>query len=276
MKELHIITVGTSILSNFGRIKNIKLPPFSDENFWSQKLEDKTFHEELLKFLEENPKRYSAELNSLLSFLEKRKIEDFGNVYFYLIGTATSSGELCVTVLRNYLKKKGFRDLGEPKEVYGYFKELKEEEDRVESFQRGLRELLNATIRLAKQKHQEGFKIYFNPTGGFKAHVIMLGLASTLTGFPFYYIHEEFRDVIEFYPLFLKLTEEEKALIKLLYETKRISRSDKPDLLKEYENIIEQLANLGIVEIKKDDSILVEVKITPLGETIFETTFKNS
>ena len=128
MKELHIITVGTSILSNFGRIKNIKLPPFSDENFWSQKLEDKTFHEELLKFLEENPKRYSAELNSLLSFLEKRKIEDFGNVYFYLIGTATSSGELCVTVLRNYLKKKGFRDLGEPKEVYGYFKELKEEE----------------------------------------------------------------------------------------------------------------------------------------------------
>ena len=50
----------------------------------------------------------------------------------------------------------------------------------------------------------------------------MLGLALALTGFPFYYIHEEFKDVIEFYPLFLKLNQKEKELIEYLHRVKRI------------------------------------------------------
>ena len=129
---------------------------------------------------------------------------------------------------------------------------------------------------MAKQKHQEGFKIYFNPTGGFKAHVIMLGLASALTGFPFYYIHEEFKDVIEFYPLFLKLNQKEKELIEYLHRVKRISKNDAPQLFEKYRELIEQLANLGIFEIRTDETSLFEVKITPLGETIYEIALKNS
>jgi len=159
MKELHIITVGTSILTNFKNYKGENFPPFSDEDFWKEKLEDPLFRKKLLDFLEENPKRHSAELNSLLSFLEKRGVKDFNNVYFYLIETATSSGELCGTVLREFLKSKGFKDLGSPKDIYGYFKELREGEDKVESFQKGLSELLNSTVSLARQKSREGFKV---------------------------------------------------------------------------------------------------------------------
>ena len=223
--------------------------------------------------MEENPRKNSAELNALLSFLEKRGIkeENYLNIYFYLIETTTASGELSAEIIRTFLKKKGFKDLGSPKEVHGYFRELTEGEDKVERFQKGLTELLNATIYVAKRKSKEGFKVYFNPTGGMKAHVIMLGLASALSGFPAYYIHEEFKDVIEIPPLLFKPSQEERQILFTLKEAKRKKLWELEGLMEDkskLENTLYKLSNFGLVELRDEDGKIIEARITPLGEII--------
>ncbi len=43
---------------------------------------------------------------------------------------------------------------------------------------------------------KDGYIVYFNPTGGFKAHVIATALAGFLVGAQVYYMHEEFKDLV--------------------------------------------------------------------------------
>jgi putative CRISPR-associated protein (TIGR02619 family) len=273
MNQLHIITVGTSLITNYARYKGENFAPPSDEKFWSEKLKDEDFKNKVLEFLRENPTRHSAELNAFLNFLKKKGYSNFKDIGFYLIETATSAGELCGEIIRKYLKEQGFRDLGAPKEIYGYFRQLAEEESREEKFLQGLKELLNTVLELIKKQASKGVKIYLNPTGGFKAHVIMLGIASALTGVPAYYINEYFNEVIELPPLMWKFSKDEYKLLELLYKNKRISRTDSYfNIFIENRNLIENFERFTLIEVKKDEKgEIIEIKITPLGKTIVET-----
>jgi len=97
---------------------------------------------------------------------------------FYFTGTKTPANEICVKTLERFMKQRDFK-VYITKEFPGYFVQTIKSEDRSKSFVKGISDMLDHLISLAEKKKREGYKVYFNPTGGFKAHVI----ASALSGF---------------------------------------------------------------------------------------------
>jgi CRISPR/Cas system-associated protein Csm6 len=65
MKHSHIVSVGTSILGNYCRVNSINQSQLDVGRL----LHDKEFISGLVAFVRENPKRTSAELNALYSYI---------------------------------------------------------------------------------------------------------------------------------------------------------------------------------------------------------------
>lgn len=265
MKEFHIINVGASIITNFQRsssspleIKNVKL---SDNDFWKSCLDDSKFMNQLFDFVRFDPKRNSAELNSFL-----RKIENSQNeIEVYFSGTKTPVNEICVRTLERFMKETGIT-VYVPKEFPGYFLETFYGEDRKEAFIKGISEMLDHLIRLATKKKEEGYRVYFNPTGGFKAHVIACALAGFMTNCEVYYLNEEFDDVITFPPLFYLPKGREIELLEKLEDHLPRGGEDYEMLEKEFSDEMERLENYGLLEREKDEfGKFFRVRITNKG-----------
>ncbi len=96
---------------------------------------------------------------------------------------SADSNELCRRVIEKFLKEQGCK-IYTPYEVSGYFLEAKfDERYAIDEFKKGISELLDRLIYLARRKAQEEYKVYFNSTGGLKAHVIVTALARFLTNY---------------------------------------------------------------------------------------------
>lgn len=264
MKQFHIISVGNSLLTNFkNKREDLKNIPFSDEEKWKEYLDDSYFLNELYNFLFENPRQNSAELNSLLRF----KGENKENIHIYLIGTNTVSNNICKYAIERYLKENGFI-LYTPKEVSGYFWESTYYDEKFarKEFIKNMGELLDRIIYLVGKKQEEGFEVFVNPTGGFKPHVIASALAGFLTGCKVYYIHEEFKEIIEFPRLFYLPRGKEIELLEILSDKRPKSGKEFDNLSKSYENEIERLKIYGLLEIEKDEyGKEYRIKITERG-----------
>lgn len=266
MKEFHIINVGASIVTNYQRslpesdeIKHAKL---SDNKFWKSILDDHRKLNEIYDFVKKEPKKNSAELNSFL-----RKIEGFKNlIEVYFTGTKTPVNEICVTTIERYLKDLGFT-VYTTKEFPGYFLETYIGEDRVSSFIKGISEMVDHLIKIARKKKEEGYKVFFNPTGGFKAHVIAMALAGFMTYCEVYYLHEEFSDLITFPPLFYIPEKREKELLEILSDEKPRSGKDCDDLINKYPEEFDRLLNYGLIFAEKDDTgKIFRIKIFERGK----------
>ncbi len=74
-RELHIITVGNSLIANYQKItenEKIKESKMGDE-IWKKLLNDRNFLSEIYKFLEKDPAKNSAEINSLFKYCNGKK-----------------------------------------------------------------------------------------------------------------------------------------------------------------------------------------------------------
>lgn len=266
MKEFHIINVGTSIITNFIKncktIEGISSVKLSDNQFWKNFLNNKAYMHEIYEFVKSNPKVYSAELNSFLRKVEKSQSEEI-SVYF--TGTKTYVNEICVRTLERVIKDYGYH-LYTAKEFPGYFLTTYSEENKIKSFIEGISEMLDHLINLATKRKQEGYKVYFNPTGGFKAHVIANALAGFMTFSEVYYIHEEFQDIIIFPQLFYLPKGKEIDVLNQLKDKNIISGKECRDLIDKYLEEIERLKTYGLIDIEDDEYLNpYRIKITEKG-----------
>lgn len=272
MKEFHIINVGASIITNYQRSLSeddeVKKKQLSDNGFWTSKLNQPEFLNKIFNFVKEKPKKRSAELNSFL-----RKIESSSNqIEVYFVGTKTPVNEICVRILERFMKEMGFI-VYNPKEIHGYFKEVSDEEDRVKNFIKGISDMLDHLIRTAEKKKKDGYKVYFNPTGGFKAHVVTMALAGFMTGCEVYYIHEEFEDLITFPPLFYIPKGSEITVLKILNEKKEkyVTGKEFDKLLDKFYEEIDRLNLYGLVEYEFDEfNKPFRLRITSKGRYILK------
>jgi len=273
MKEFHIITVGTSIITNAQKQKIAGLTgeeKTADEKFWEGKIDDPDFIRKLVEFVKKDPKSYSAEMNTFLRVAEKKKAKA-EDISIYFVSTRTKIGELCKVILEEFLKEKGY-NLFTGFEV-GYFWESAyfDEKFAKDSFKKDISQLVDRLIYLANKKKKEGFRVYFNPTGGLKAHVIACALAGFLTNSEIYYMNEEFKDIV-FLPFLLYLPKG-KELEVLDALSDQVSRRGKEaeSFIEKYENEIARLKIYGFVEINESkDSKLFKIRITNKGKFLLE------
>jgi putative CRISPR-associated protein (TIGR02619 family) len=255
MKEFHIITVGNSLIANFQKFtenKEIKEAKMGDEEFWGKKLEDRKFLEEMYGFLKESPTERSAEANSLNAYMRKYNVPK-EEIEIYLSGTKTSSNEIALETINRYLREVGFSVLV-PKQVEGYFPKAEfDERIAVEEFEKDLSSLLNSFVYLAKRRREEGYKVLFNPTGGFKAHVAICAFAGFITESLVYYIHEEFKEVIVFPPLFYLPQKREMELLEKLRDKVPRSGSGYTEIVNEFPVEVERLIEYGLVKETEDE-----------------------
>ena len=272
-KQLHIITVGNSIITNYQkkskveeRIKNAR----EGDKIWDELINNKVFLTKVFDFILNAPRENSAEINTFERFLEKTRVEHSACT-IYLCGTRTASNEIAKSTLERYFKEKGC-ELLSPKEVSGYFWEKNfSEEVAGEEFTKGISELLDTLLRVATKKKGEGYDVVFNPTGGLKPHVITCALAGFMTASPVYYIHENFEDLVILPPLLYLPRGEEINILKELMEKKVISGVREYEKFRSgKENEIERLKLYGLVETETDEKNGAEyrIKLTNKGKFI--------
>ncbi len=266
MKEFHILTVGNSLISNFQKVNpQIRDVKMGDEGFWEAKYRDRSFFLSLLDFLREDPHRHSAETNSLLHYSRERKIK-LQDISVYLSGTKTASNNIVLNVLMAYLKELQV-EVYSPKEVQGL--PLSSHEDLiVKEFERDISNLLDTFLILARRKKQEGYRVVFNPTGGYKPHVIVCAFAGFLTQSEIYYIHEELNQLVIIPPLFYFPRHGEFELLEKLERGKSpLKGKDFEKILSLYPHAVERLAEYGLVELEaKPGQPPFGIKITSKGK----------
>ncbi len=275
MKEFHIISSGVSLITNAQKAglipKDIRI---DNEEYWKSLLSNPDQIKELVNFLKKNPREVSAELNTFLRAVEGKNPSQ---IEIYLFGTKTASNELCRRVIESYLKEVGYK-IYTPYEVSGYFHEAYKYDEKyaTDEFQRGICELLDRLLYLAKNKKKEGYEVYFNPTGGLKAHVIATAIAGFLIGAPVYYMHEEFRDII-FLPRILYLPKgKEIEVIKSLWKSKIISGPEVEKFYRDYPEEMERLELYNLIEVECDENTLkpYRLKLTNKGKFLVENLLK--
>lgn len=259
MREIHMISTGNSLISNFQ--KNGLIDPskkVSDENFWSEILGNSNLINSILNLLRESPFKYSAELNTFLRVVDSKSPE---NIEVYLFGTRTASNEFCRRIIEAYLKEMGY-GIYVPYEVSGYFWEACfDEKAALDEFKKGISELIDRLVFIAESKKKEGYKVYFNPTGGLKAHVIATALAAFITECDIYYMNEEFSQVVFFPKLFYLPKGRELELLKKIIDGK--SNID----FEEYDDELLRLKSYGFIEICEFDGAR-KIFLTEKGRVI--------
>jgi len=275
MKEFHIINVGASIITNYQKqekipleIKNAKL---SDNEFWKKILDNSKITKDIYQFIKSDPLKNSAELNAFLKKIENSK----SYIELYFIGTKTPVNEICVRTLERYMKELGF-SIYTSKEFPGYFLKMFEGEDRKKEFVKGISDMLDHLIRLAQKKKEEGYKVFFNSTGGFKAHVIVCALAGFITHSEVYYLNEEFQDIINFPPLLYIPKGKEIELLNILSDEKPRLVEEIEILLNDFAEEIQRLEFYGLIEVECNEyDQTYKVKIKKIGKLILNEITKN-
>ena len=204
MTVVHIIPVGTSILSNANPSRLEHMLPNSMKNLlktirkygvweWGRAKPGSPSDEEakkhayigspVFKVLKElvawNPRLMSAELNSLLAFIEYHPPLKPSQIYLY--HTDTGTGKLCAEIVLSYLKDEDYQA------------EIIRVKNLGLNFEQGLIELLNQVGRLIHSKKKQGCRVYLNATAGYKAENAFIALAGwLLKADGIYYMHEAF------------------------------------------------------------------------------------
>ena len=237
-KWVHIISVGTSLLTNFERSEP-KLAQSLGVIGWSRagpddkvqelamgraRRGDKIFNE-LLKFLREDPEKHSAELNAFLRYVGLNSHAPPRDVGILLYSTDTGTCYLCASVIYEYLSSEGYTMLSpKPLRVEGLGKSEAVFED-------ALANLLDKVVTKIVNWSRKGVPVYINATGGFKAETQFLVIAASIAGArAAYYIHETFKDVVELPLPPLKIHEGLEKIIRKFKETDHLNRRELEEL----------------------------------------------
>lgn len=152
--NLHIVPVGTSILTNYGP-QSRKLPSVR----------------ELLAFVKKDPRKHSAELNATLHFFIGANPKDYS---VHLINSDTDQGRRCADVIAKFLQELG---------CHVTRGQLSDDIALEQVFA----DLFSAVHRVAKKSRSKGQSVLVNCTGGFKGMAIAAALAARSLELPAYY-----------------------------------------------------------------------------------------
>jgi putative CRISPR-associated protein (TIGR02619 family) len=185
MNQLHIVTVGISLLTNFAKANNLPLEKVL------------RLHKQLAEFLKANPRAACSEINSLdaRTGLLRKKNKGLAVSLVYS-ATAGQESRLAARRIGNFLKQQGvevaeikLKDIGVPANPKAHPAEAAR---LAEAGLIRLYDKLEAHVNKMRQLHPD-LEIALNATGGYKAETaILYGLGCDL-GLPVYYLHETYR-----------------------------------------------------------------------------------
>lgn len=270
IKEFHIVSTGVSLITNAQRVgiinKEIKI---SDEEYWNNFYKTPEYSK-LEEFIRSQPKNSCAELSTILDVSEGKNKSD---IQIYLFGTKTSSNELCRKLISDYLNNLGFSLLTST-EVSGYFREAYYDgiSKAENEFVKDTSILLDKLVRIANRKSGEGYEVYFNPTGGLKAHVIVCAVAGFLTGSKVYYKNEEFKDIVFLPPLIYVPTKRELELMEKMMRHDRVisGKEEVKKIREEYFEELERMRIYNIIEIEEEGNIEYRIRVNSIANVILK------
>ncbi|GIX42737.1 MAG: hypothetical protein KatS3mg129_2470 [Leptospiraceae bacterium] len=270
--QLHIITVGTSILNKYSsEILNKKYYELND-SFWEKYLEDENLIKDILIFLQKNPRGYSAEINSFMAFKEKENIEN-DKIKVFFVSTKTNAGELSKIILEKYFKTMLQIEIWGSREIHGYYNDLElfNKDKAIEEYKKDIINLLELLLRLIQKAKKENYRVYLNATGGMKPHVITVAIAGMLTGSEVYYMHEGFnkQDILILPSIYYFFNKDEKDILNFIDDNNIVPINDLKKLFSYLpEDIIDyyldNFLNRYIIKIDENDNIT----ITEIGKFI--------
>lgn len=186
MKPHHIITVGISLIDNFARQRNISREEALD------------WHRDMMAFLRNDPRKASAEINSLDSrtnFLQGKA----PGLEVTLIFTHTKMGKTAASLIEKELKSR--KVLVHRLPVRGFDAPSRDFTPDVAARESAaalthLRQrVVNHVARLQRQTPPPSIEL--NCTGGFKAECAVLYELGRALRLPVYYLHETFKVAVE-------------------------------------------------------------------------------
>lgn len=242
-RYLHIVPVGTSILTNYGWKNDAPLPE-----------KDKLFD-----WLKDSPRERSAELNGLLWFAEKGMC-----TAVHLVATDTPTCRLCRDVLGDFLASRGIPTTGKGAEAQDMLPASFEEARDHESFYaavRGFRELI---FRVAARAKKRGEEVLVNTTAGLKVEVAVAALVAAELSISAYYLHQTMKE-----PVFLPTAAVDAKALDLL---RRLGRGYSRSRLRGIsESELEKLEREGLIAIsRKQCGEISNVKLTEYGKSILK------
>jgi putative CRISPR-associated protein (TIGR02619 family) len=186
MTQHHILTVGISLFTNFAKARSCSVDDALKH------------HKEVADFLHADPRKASAEINSLDSrtgFLSQAKPD----LAVTLVFTTTGMGKAAASLLEKELK---FRKVAVHRlPVRGFdapARNLTPEfaaRESAASLSDLRQRVIEHVARL--QKTAPGTKIELNCTGGYKAECAVLYELCRALRLPIYYLHETFKVAVE-------------------------------------------------------------------------------
>lgn len=269
-KDFHIISCGVSILTNAKKSGVIDFKNINDESYWENFKSNNSNMNKLNSFFYKDPKSASAEISSFLDAYDSNIRTDI-----YLFGTETLSNEICRKLITDYFLKIGCYPLT-PTEISGYFRDLEENDYYTAevNFREGISKLLNRLVHIIKRKKKDGYRVFLNPTGGLKGHVITAAVAGFLTGCEIYYKNEDFTRSITLPPLIHIPTRKEIDLLETINNKGGIVSSslECERIYAKYSDEVEGLSIYNFIELEKNErGDLFRIRITSLGRLMLES-----
>jgi len=272
MKNVHLMTVGISVLRNFVTSGfDSKLIEKYDMKKWiflhpddaeQQNVESYAYggnevFSGIMDYLNSCPEDASAELNAFYKFIALMK-QEAKDIEIYMYSTDTGVGKLCSRLIYEHLKEKNFV-VQEPIVIKGLGRGL-------EFVNEGFVEVVDKVVRIIKSKKKEEKRVYVNATGGFKPEVSFLTIAAMLAGADIiYYTHETFRDVI-FLPC-LPITVDHNYLEAFKEITNPIPKYQADETFQLKGLDLTELIDRGLVE-EKDGKVALREWVTKLLDEI--------
>ena len=185
MTQLHLVTVGISLLTNCAKANNLPL-----ENTLRRP-------KQLAEFLKADPRAACSEINSLDAYTGFLRKKNKGlAVTLVYSATAGKESQLAARLIGNFLKQRGvevaeikLKDIGVPANPQAHPAEAAR---LAEAGLMRLYDKLEAHVQKLRRQHPD-LEIALNATGGYKAETaILYGLGCEL-GLPVYYLHETYR-----------------------------------------------------------------------------------
>jgi len=217
-------TVGTSILKHAGDAGIVeagldRLAPDDPKQIDVEKYPYEII-ERIRKFIEKNPEKYSAELNTFIKFIKRYsgyftlrvgRVEEL-RIRYYV--TDTGTGKLVGRILEAIDHKAlALEALGKSLEL-DVRVDFRVVEGLGRDFGRGLLGLVTAIAGDILDYRRGGYQAYLLATGGYKPETAFATAASMLVGVnAVIYIHESFKDVVIVPRIPLELRSEVSELI---------------------------------------------------------------
>lgn len=234
---VHIVTVGTSLLTNSGWKPGRDLPAKKD----------------LVARLNKNdPRALSAELNAVLPFVDRGPC-----TRVHLIATRTREGGLCRDAIQSFLQARRVQITGA--DTYGLLPETPGQTADQGAFNKGIRDFREKVFRAVQKAKRDGAVVMLNATGGLKAEVAVAALIAAELRIPAYYLHQSMADPV-FLPSIAVDPDLRAALRRL---ASRKSASGRAGL---EPHVLDRLVHEGLVKVsRRADGDVSSVRLTPYG-----------